>query len=111
MTQQVFKSLIVTEIEQDAGDLAQTVFEMSPLLQYVERKTRSANRGSKARSSFANLYALYVLIEDYVDQVYVQSNNYADYEGADFSPLLRRMRELPFGGKTSKPRSQQSRQR
>ena len=90
---------MVTEIEQEAGDLAQAVFELSPLLQYVDKKTRSANRGSKARSSFANLYALYVLIEDYVDQVYVQSNNYADYDGADFSPLLRRMRELPFGEK------------
>ena len=99
MTQQVFTSLMVAEIAKEAGDLAQSVFELSPLLQYINKKTRSANRGSKARSSFANLYALYVLIEDYVYQVHDQDTNYADYDGADFTPLLRRMRELPFGEK------------
>ena len=99
MTPQSFTSVIVTEVEKDAGALAQAVFELSPILQYVDKKTRSANRGSKARSSFANLYALYVLIEDYVDRVNNQGMDYTEYEGADFSPLLARMRELPFGEK------------
>jgi len=77
----------------------ETVFSLSPLLGYLNHKPRSANRGSKARSSFANLYALYVLIEDYLNGGYARSGNYASYSGADFSPLLRRMRELPFGQK------------
>jgi len=32
----------------------------------LNEKTRSTNRGSKARGSFANLYAIYVIIEDYI---------------------------------------------
>ncbi len=78
---------------------ARTIFELSSLLGYINKKTRSANRGSKSRSSFANLYALYVLVEDYLKGNFKESGGYAQYEGADFSPLLRRMRELPFGQK------------
>ena len=94
-----FTSQIIAEVELDFGSFGRTVFELSPILQYINNKTRSANRGSKARSSFANLYALYVLVEDYVDNGYIESGNYSDYEGADFTPLMRRMRELPFGSK------------
>lgn len=94
-----FTSQIIAEVELDFGGFGRTVFELSPILQYINNKTRSANRGSKARSSFANLYALYVLIEDYVSNGYIESNNYSEYDGADFTPLMRRMRELPFGSK------------
>ena len=51
---------------------AEDIFELSPLIQYLEIKTRSAERGSKARGSFGNLYALYVLIEDYINKNYSQ---------------------------------------
>jgi hypothetical protein len=39
------------------------------------------------------------LVEDYITKDYPASDAYSDYEGADFSPLLSRMRELPFGSK------------
>ena len=94
-----FTPTIIAEIERLFPSLGNTIFELSPLLQYINKKTRSANRGSKSRSSFANLYALYVLIEDYVSKGYLTDGNYSEYEGADFSPLLARMRELPFGTK------------
>ena len=94
-----FTSKIIEEVAREFNGLGRTIFELSPLLQYINKKTRSANRGSKARSSFANLYALYVLIEDYVNKGYLEKGDYAEYKGADFTPLLRRMRELPFGSK------------
>lgn len=94
-----FTPNIVAEIETEFPGLGETIFELSPLIQYINKKTRSANRGSKSRSSFANLYALYVLIEDYVSKGFLTSGNYSEYDGADFSPLLARMRELPFGTK------------
>jgi len=62
-------------------------------------KTRSASRGSKSRASFGNIYAIYVLVEDYLNQGYDQRDDYASYEGAKFSELFRRQRELPFGSK------------
>jgi len=58
------------------------------LVQYLERKTRAVDRGSKARRSLGNLYALLVLAEDYVAGV-----------TSRFTDLLGRMRDLPFGSK------------
>ena len=78
---------------------AQDIFEKSPLLQYLNLKTVSASRGSKSRGSFANLYAIYVLVEDYIEGGFHQNGKYSDYEGAMFSKLFKRQRELPFGSR------------
>jgi hypothetical protein len=69
------------------------------LLQYINIKTKSANRGSKSRGSFANLYALYILVEDYIQKGYLLRQDYSKYDGAEFSVLFKRQRELPFGAK------------
>ena len=69
------------------------------LIRYLNEKTRSANRGSKARGSFANLYAIYVIVEDYIIKGYNKKGRYSTYEGALFSNLFARQRELPFGSK------------
>jgi hypothetical protein len=75
------------------------IFNNSELLQYLNQKTKSANKGAKARGSFANIYAVYVLIEDYIKKGFVKSGKYSDYEGAKFSDIFKRQRELPFGAK------------
>ncbi len=81
------------------GPDAEAVYEKSALLQYFNIKTRSAMRGSKARSSFANIYAIYVLVEDYVKKDFHQKRGYGESQGARFTDLLQRQRELPFGSK------------
>ncbi len=75
------------------------VFERSQLLQYLNHKTKSANQGSKSRGSFANLYAVYVLIEDYLNNKFDETGTYSKYEGAEYSKLVTRQRTLPFGEK------------
>jgi hypothetical protein len=77
----------------------EAIFDASPLIQYINIKTRSASRGSKARGSFANLYAVYVLIEDYLNRGFHNNGGYRDYPGAQFTYLFKRQRELPFGRK------------
>ena len=57
--------------------------------QYLVKKTKASDRGSKARRSLGNLYALYVLCEDYIN----------DTNGSTFSNLMSRMKSLPFGSK------------
>jgi hypothetical protein len=85
------------------GDASHDVFRESPLIRYINQKTKSASRGSKSRGSFANHYALYVVIEDYIHKGYAPGGalygKYSEYEGARFSDLFRRQRELPFGQK------------
>ncbi len=86
-------------LKTEFGRAGERIFESSPLIQYLNIKTRSANRGSKSRGSFANLYALYVLVEDYLAHRYHRTGDYTRYEGAIFSDLFKRQRELPFGSK------------
>ena len=61
-----FTNKIIFQIENSIELDGEEVLNASPLLGYINIKTKSANRGSKARSSFANLYAIYVLVEDYI---------------------------------------------
>ncbi|KAA6204468.1 MAG: restriction endonuclease [Candidatus Tokpelaia sp.] len=95
-------SLIIRKIlVQDFAEQADYIFEHSILINYLNHKTKSVDKGSKARGSFANIYALYVLIEDYINKGYATRKDidYSVYEGAKFIALLRRQRQLPFGAK------------
>jgi len=81
------------------GKAAEEIFDRNPLLQYLNIKTRSASRGSKARGSFANIYAIFVLVEDYLKHDFDKRGDYTNYAGAKFTNLFKRQRELPFGSK------------
>lgn len=97
-----FTSNILDILEDMFPSYSKDIFENSPLLIYLNIKTKSANKGSKSRGSFANHYALYVLIEDYINNGYFEGNNknyFHDYDGAQFTNLFKRQRELPFGQK------------
>jgi len=94
-----FTANIKSVLEKHFGKKADDVFDQSQLIQYINEKTRSANKGSKSRSSFANLFAVYVIIEDYIAKGYDQKGNYSSDKGAVFSQLFSRQRELPFGSK------------
>jgi hypothetical protein len=95
----IFTINIKDILDRNFSSNATEIFEKSQLIQYINQKTRSAGKGSKARSSFANLYAIYVIIEDYIANNFDENDNYSKYEGASFHKLLARQRELPFGNK------------
>jgi len=97
-----FTPEIIAVLESYFGNNAFDIFASSPILGYLNKKTKSANRGSKARGAFANHYALYVVVEDYIQKGFLDGSAgipYSRYEGARFSDLFRRQRELPFGSK------------
>lgn len=94
-----FESYIKQYLDKKYGKRSEELYSLSYILQYLVNKTKSANRGAKARGSFANLYAIYVLVEDYLKKGFDKSRKYAKYEGAQFSALFTRQRELPFGAK------------
>ncbi len=86
-------------LEKYFADDFEQIFKNSELLQYINIKTKSANRGSKSRGSFGNLYAIYVLIEDYISNGFDKKSGYSEFVGAKFSDLFKRQRELSFGAK------------
>lgn len=89
------KNILSERFEEDA----EQIFQNSELLKYLNLKTKSANRGSKSRGSFGNLYAIYVLVEDYINGNFHVEGDYSIYNGAKYSDLLQRQRQLPFGTK------------
>ncbi len=94
-----FTEKIIEVLDKYFGENSEQIFKNSELIQYLNIKTVSADRGSKSRGSFANIYAIYVLIEDYINNGFHQKDEYSEYEGAVFSALFKRQRELPFGAK------------
>lgn len=66
------------------------VHDGSIIHQYIERKTKASDRDSKARRSLGNLYALYVLCNDFVA---------GNKKGSSFTELMRKMKSMPFGAK------------
>ncbi len=100
MIRHSFTNTISRILTEEFGQRSSQVFERSLLLQYLNLKTRSANKGSKSRGSFGNHYAIYVLIEDYIAAGFSEGKGeYRSYPGANFSALFDRQRELPFGRK------------
>ena len=93
-----FTASIKAILQKHFKNSADRIFEKSQLIQYINEKTRSANKGSKARSSFANLFAIYVILEDYTAKEFNKKGDYSIYEGALFNKLFSRQREMPFGG-------------
>jgi len=100
MTKLHFTDIILEILNKHFGKQTETVFRSSELLQYIDKKTVSVNKGSKSRGSFANIYSIYVLVEDYISKGFTNNvNGYSKYEGAAFTTLMKRQRELPFGAK------------
>lgn len=94
-----FTDEIVAILDRNTKGKGEVILNESEIIQYLNIKTKAANRGSKSRAGFANHYAIYVLVEDYLNVGFDKKGGYSDYNGAKFSDLLRRQRELPFGNK------------
>ena len=94
-----FTKVIRKILFEEFGDKAEAIFEKSELFIYLNIKTKSASRDSKSRSSFASIYAIFVLVEDYVERGFAASGDYENAVGANYSNLFNRQKELPFGSK------------
>ena len=58
-------TVIIRQILQQHFEVSEEILSRGELLQYINAKTESFNKGAKARANFGNLYAIYVLVEDY----------------------------------------------
>ena len=94
-----FTAKIIAILDANTDGKGEKLLKTSELVQYLNIKTKAANRGSKSSAGFANHYAIYVLIEDYLNGGFNKNSDYSNYDGAKFTDLFRRQRELPFGSK------------
>lgn len=94
-----FTDKIIAILDDNTNGKGEALLKTSELVQYLNIKTKAANRGSKSRAGFANHYAIYVLIEDYLNGGFNENKDYSNYDGAKFTDLFHRQRELPFGNK------------
>ena len=98
-----FEDYIKQTITDKFGDISQEIIEKSYLLQYIIKKTKPADKNeSKARKGLGTLYAIYVLIQDYVERGYFDGDNkgkYNKYEGARDSVLSEKAKKKEFGQK------------
>ena len=78
-----------SELIQNNLKLSQ-VDKSHPIVPYLNKKTLASRENSKARRSLGNLYALYVVCEDF---------NLGNTNGSSFSTLMARMKKKPFGEK------------
>lgn len=81
-----------------SNDSAEQVLKKNFIVQYLAKKTASVSKSSKSRSSFANIYAIYVLLEDYLGVIKTRKK-YTGYKGMKFTDALKRTRSLPWGDK------------
>lgn len=65
---ETFEAYIKDYLRDKYKKKADELYSLSYILQYLVYKTKSANKGAKARGSFANLYAIYVIVEDYLQK-------------------------------------------
>ncbi|MEZ5671055.1 MAG: hypothetical protein R3E08_01195 [Thiotrichaceae bacterium] len=87
----------ILQILQDFfGEDGEIIFERSLLLQYLNIKTRSASSGSKSRGSLAISTLFMYLWKNYLKHDFDKQGNYSEYEGARFTDLQERQRQLPF---------------
>lgn len=99
IVQHEFTEKIIEILNSHFPNKGDRILNSSELLQYLNIKTKAANRGSKSRAGFANHYAIYVLVEDYLNNQFHLTDGYNEYQGVQYIKLLRRQRELPFGNK------------
>lgn len=94
-----FNPFLIEVLKKHFGKNAKEVYRESLLLQYLGLKTFSVNKDSKSRANFASLYAIYVLVEDYISKGFKKKVKYDNYKGAEFSIIFKRQRQLPYGEK------------
>lgn len=94
--EQFIKDIIV---ENYGEEKAQSVYDKSPLIRYLDKKTGAIHGDSKTRRSLANIYAIYSILYYYVDEFYQDKEKYKQFLGYDYTKLFVFYRKLYGGSK------------
>lgn len=89
------KKIMIDEFGEEWMD----IYKHSPLIRYLNLKSGAIHGNSKTRRSLANWYAIYSILNFYVEDGFVnQRQKYSEYEGISYSKLFEFQRKQ-YGGK------------
>ena len=75
------------------------LYHSSPLLQYINLKTGAIYGNTKSRRSLANIYAIYAILNFYVEDFYNKPEDYKEFNGYEYTRLFNFYRGLYGGSK------------
>lgn len=78
---------------------AQSIYDNSLLIQYLDKKSGAIHGNAKTRRSLANYYAIYSILNFYVDDFYGRQQEYREFEGYEYTKLFVFYRSLYGGSK------------
>jgi len=95
----ITEEFVAQKIKEEFPDNYQEIYDRSSLLQYLDKKMKAVHGDSKTRRSLANIYAIYSILYNYVDDFYAQPEKYKTFGGYDYMRLFTFYRGLYGGNK------------
>lgn len=86
-------------IEDSFPNQSDAIYNESPLIEYLDKKSGAIHGTSKSRRSLGNYYAIYSILYFYVDDFFESPDKYKQFEGYEYTKLFNFYRGLYSGGK------------
>ena len=93
------ESFVREIIEKHFPGQSQQIYEESLLIQYLDKKSGAIHGTAKTRRSLANYYAIYSILNFYVDEFFDEPDKYKKFEGYEYTKLFVFYRGLYGGSK------------
>lgn len=92
------ENYIKEELANFYGKNWKQIYDNSPLIQYLNLKSGAIHGSSKSRRSLANWYAIYSILNFYIEYGFENNiNKYLEFEGFQYTPLFTFQR-TQYGG-------------
>lgn len=91
------ESFVQEILEKHFPGQAQQIYTESLLIQYLDKKSGAIHGTAKTRRSLANYYAIYSILNFYVEDFFNNPNEYKKFEGYEYTKLFAFYRGL-YGG-------------
>lgn len=86
-------------IEESFPNQSDAIYNASPLIEYLDKKSGAIHGTAKTRRSLANYYAIYSILYFYVDDFFEDPDKYKKFEGYEYTKLFAFYRGLYGGSK------------
>lgn len=75
-------------LKEDYSNDYKYIYDSSPLIQYIDKKTGAIDGDSKTRRSYGNLYAIYAVCHYYIEEGFFNEKiKYKKYSGFEYNDL------------------------